>query len=212
MAKLKLEEIRSRIKESRSEKETAAATLTQLDFECQEIKSTMETAAKEGNVELFRKLKKELMDRQDEVEVVEAYMNGKVEFVSLDEAKDAWSEYMKSKEKDYGSKVNALRQAQKALAKAWMDLGDSQNELLKAREELADACGKEPMTGYEVEPYPDFPIKSANIEAMHKIDLPARQGYNVLGITTNYLIRIGLMNEEEIERIGQIERLRRYHA
>lgn len=195
MAKSKLDEIRKRISDIRSEKAKADVEIEQMNQEIRQLEILMEADAKNGDLESFRNHKKERTDLQDEATVLKAYMSNKAATVSEAEAKDAWREYQASYDKNFTAKLKELQGLQKDLASVFLYLVDLQNEGLKARKELAELSGLGADPGI-------FQIKTINNEAIGKA-----YAMTLKNPTAVYLIASGIHDDNMMSYYNSVLRL-----
>lgn len=154
MAKSKIDAIKAKLAATKQEKDAIVAQLAQIDNKAQAAAAAAAEALQAGDFDSYKAEQKELAALKEEASFLSSYMAAKSDTISESEAKDAWKEYTAGYEKVFADKMRKVQAAQKALASAFLELVDHQNEALKTREEVATLAGLAPSNIAGVDPFP----------------------------------------------------------
>ena len=133
----KIEKVLNDYDNAVKDKAELAAEIEKLKAKQKRLESEAEKAGDDDNLELFRKIRNEARDTEDEI----FFKSRRLEKFSVIQDKKtanaAWSEYADAYNKKLSKALEAYTKAKADLRKAYFDMTALQNEALKTRDRLA---------------------------------------------------------------------------
>ena len=114
-----------------------------LQKQLSDAKKNREQAANDGNVDLYKKYSESIADIEARLYIAQKQVEKARNPFSLDDVREAWSEYIPDFNKAQKKRIEAFQDAKDKLLKQYRELLDYQNEALTVRKTCADLANLE---------------------------------------------------------------------
>lgn len=171
MAKNKLNNLFDKINDRKDQIRRTDEDIERLAMEIKTLDNLLTVDAQSGDLETFKKHKAEKSDYEDQVYVLQAYKKTLDKPYNVDEIQKAWSEYETDYEKELDALVSAYKKTAATMYEKFMAIVKLQNDTLKVREGLAEACGIEyinPNSDQNHDPLPSLKMKFFEENALNQ--------------------------------------------
>ena len=173
MKDFSLSRFRKEIEKTSEQKEHIRKEIEQRKIDAKKLRSYIESAITEGDIETYNVLKKNLAEIESETETLTVMLNGLRPQINQSEISDAWNAWVKEYNKDFVKIRDSYKKHLSALCDNFLSMMDMQDKALRNSNEAFDLITKSKAGKYDLD---DAEVYTAAKEEVLLIAAEAAEG------------------------------------